>query len=91
MQIKNCEELVLGPALAIETVPAPSCQISKFSSSNDAACPARAAGAAAVSHSGHSGGDEGKVDGGGLPWGPRCVGSFLVTFPGPSLCRGGGI
>jgi hypothetical protein len=51
VQIKNCEELVLGPALAIETVPAPSCQISKFSSSNDAARPARAAGAAAVSHS----------------------------------------
>ena len=47
--------------------------------------------ATAVSRSGHSGGDEGNVDGGGLPWGPRCVGSFLVTFPGPSLCRGGGI
>merc|ERR550514_228668 len=34
VQIKNCEPLVLGPAFAIERVPAPACLSSKFSSAN---------------------------------------------------------
>ena len=32
--MKNCEPLVSGPALAIESVPAPPCLIAKFSSAN---------------------------------------------------------
>lgn len=34
VQRKNCEPLVLGPALAMESVPSPMCCRAKFSSSN---------------------------------------------------------